>query len=156
MELKSRTLRAKNPAGNLLAEKTIQRVKTAIGGKNIEDAMNDILALNLVPQKGQSLSPFESMHAISSPATGIPMSRENIRWLTNRDCINKKLNSDITFTQSKCPIPDGISKDQERFTQEENNMDRHRMEKIKDKPEANLESGDRVYFVRRGGRGYNK
>ena len=47
-----------HPGRNLLAEVTVKRVKTVIGGDTIENAMDEILALNLVPRPGHTLSPF--------------------------------------------------------------------------------------------------
>ena len=72
------------PAGNLLAERTIKRVKTELRSRTLEDAMDQILALNLAPRRGESLSPFESMHSIVSLVSGIPTSDKRLKFLTDK------------------------------------------------------------------------
>ena len=110
-----------HPAGNLLAEGTIRRVKNAIGGKTIQDAMDEILALNLVPREGHTLSLFKAMHTIASPASGIPVPESKVRWLTNRDWIDKKIAVQLSpQTSHQCPSPECITQDRHKLTREEN------------------------------------
>ena len=47
----------------------------------------------------------------------------------------------------KRPYSECIRDDRDLFTRQENGWDKNWLEKTKKKPEANLESGDRVYFV---------
>ena len=57
--------------------------------------MDEILALNLVQRKDETLSPFESMHSLASPVSSIPIKKEKIKllidrkWLTCRSRFNE-------------------------------------------------------------------
>ena len=75
---------AYHPEANQLAEGTIKRVKRALVDKLYSHAIMDILALNMNPRKGQILSPFESLHSLASPVSGIPMIPKREKFLYNR------------------------------------------------------------------------
>ena len=151
---------AYHPGGNLLAERTIGRVKTAMGSLTMKDAMDDILALNLVPRRDESLSPFESMHSLASPVSGIPISPERLKFLTDQTWLKKQEHNEAQIFDKKKPkCPDltvCFGQDEHKYTRQENLLDRKWVEKIKDKPTEKLESGDRIYFVRRNGHGHGK
>ena len=67
------TSSAYNPAGNLLAENGIRRVKRAIGREKIEDAWDDIQALNhSSPYSNEIQSPFEAIYKYTPKLIGIP------------------------------------------------------------------------------------
>ena len=80
------TSSAYNPAENRLAKNTVKRVKKAMGNRKIEDAMQDIIALNLSPPyNNQRLTPFEAMHGLVSPVNRIPMTESGEKEPVNRD-----------------------------------------------------------------------
>ena len=105
---------AYHPEGNQLAEGTINRVKRALADKIYSHAIMDILALNMNPRKGQILSPFESLHSLASPVSGIPMIPDREKFLTNRDLIEKKITEhpDLNLKTSNdiCPKPSCCNK----------------------------------------------
>ena len=75
-----------HPAGNRLAENAVQRIKKAIGGRKIEDAMEDISALNHgQPYNNKTLTPYEALHGVISPLNGIPMPDTKETELVTRD-----------------------------------------------------------------------
>merc|ERR1712148_68755 len=64
---------AYNPAGNLLAENNIRRVKRAIGRNRMEEAWTDIQTLNFSsPFSNKIQSPFEAMYKFYPKPIGIP------------------------------------------------------------------------------------
>ena len=66
------TSSAYNPAGNLLAENGIRRVKRAIGRDKMEDAWDSIQALNYSsPYSNEIQSPFEAMYKFYPKQIGI-------------------------------------------------------------------------------------
>ena len=68
-----KTSSAYNPAGNLLAENGIRRVKRAIGNKKMSDAWDDIQALNQSsPYSNEIQSPFEALYGFQPKVIGIP------------------------------------------------------------------------------------
>ena len=88
------SLSAYHPAGNRLAENAVKRIKRAIGDKTIEDAMEDICALNNgIPYTNMRLSPFESLTGIVSPVNGIPMTEHSQKILVSRDWVTEKVNA---------------------------------------------------------------
>merc|ERR1712030_62534 len=71
------TSSAYHPAGNLLAETGIRRVKRAIGREKMEDAWDHIQALNYSsPYSNEIRSPFEAMYKFSPKHTGILKKRK--------------------------------------------------------------------------------
>ena len=56
----------------------------------------------------------------------------------------------------KCPSPESISVNRDLFTRQENRLDKNWLEKMKEKPGINLESIERVKFVRCGGKGHER
>ena len=153
---------AYHPTGNQLAEGTIHRVKRALMGKIYSQAIMDILALNMNPRRGQVLSPFESLHSIVSLVSGIPMKPDREKFLTNRNLIEQRItehpNLNLKADNNTCPKPTCCHRysDLDQHTREENTLDKNWTERISNTPTDTLESGDRVYFVRRGGKGHGK
>ena len=71
--IKTITSSAYNPAGNLLAENGIRRVKRAIGREKMEEAWDSIQALNYSsPYSNEIQSPFEAMYKFYPKQIGIP------------------------------------------------------------------------------------
>ena len=76
---------AHHPSGNRCIENAVQRIKRAIGDKNIEDAMNDIIALNHGhPYNSKTLTPHKKLYGMISPVPGIPMTPEAEKVLVDR------------------------------------------------------------------------
>ena len=82
----------------------------------------------------------------------IPVPEDKLWFLTNRDWFIKKAEEypELKLSDSwKCPTPHCINADRDRSIREETDLDKQWLIKIKHKPEEDLESGDRVYLVRR-------
>ena len=151
------TSSAYNPAGNLLAETAIKRCKHAIMNNLISESHFNLMALNTSePANGNELSPFESLHGLLSPVSGIPMTDAVKKLLTDRKElaykrtlvfpdgfeVNNKLGS-----RKKCPdFNKCLGQDHDAQTRLERKYDSNWLEKIHQEPTENLSSGDKVYY----------
>ena len=148
---------AYHPAGNRLAENVVQRLKKAIADRTIEDAMQDIVALNHAPPyKDQRLTPFESLTGLVSPLNGIPMTDKSRKELVSREWLTEKVNA----KENPLPThPDNNTtngEDNHAQTDMERIQSKDWVEKIQARPTQQLSIGDRVYFVAHHTKGYNR
>ena len=124
-------------------------------GKLLADSAFELMALNTSePANGNELSPFEALHGLLSPVSGIPMTPKVKRMLTDR----KKLaySNTVIFddgqtlnnrSNPKCPdIKKCLGEDGDAQTRLERKYDKNWLEKIHQEPTEGLSSGDKVYF----------
>ena len=139
------TSSAYNPAGNLLAENSIRRVKRAIGREKIEDAWEDIQALNYSsPYNNETRSPFEAMYKFYPKQIGIPKP-DFLRTENQTRRINHKAEKNID--KYGCDQWEERSFDRHKVTMKERLIDDFWEEKIHDKSISSmLEPGDNIYY----------
>merc|ERR1712030_230266 len=111
-----------HPAGNKLIENAVGRIKHVIGDRKIEDCMKDISALNLSqPYSNKTLTPFEELYGISSPADGIPMTEEAEKELVEHKYVTDKLQR-AQVRNSNPTLKPFSNKDRHPPTEEENKL----------------------------------
>ena len=94
LKIKQDASSAYHPAGNRLAENAVKRIKHAIGDKKIEDAKNEICALNNgVSYSNDRLTAFKALHGLASPVNGIPMTDKSFKELVQRKWVTDKVNA---------------------------------------------------------------
>ena len=52
--------------------------------------MDDTLVMNLLHRAGETLSPFESLHSLASPVTGVPITKDKLKFFTDRKYLGHK------------------------------------------------------------------
>ena len=139
------TSSAYNPSGNLLAENSIRRVKRAIGRERMEDAWEDIQALNYSsPYSNKIRSPFEAMYKFYPKQIGIPKP-DFLRTENQTQRINHKAEKNVD--KYGCDQWEERSFDRHKVTMKERLIDDFWEEKIHDKSiNSMLEPGDNIYY----------
>ena len=116
---------AHHPSGNRCIENAVQRIKRAIGQKNIEDSYDDILALNHGnPYNKGVLSPAEELAGMISPVPGIPMTEKAEELLVDQKILSEmKTRSEVRNTNPRRgPLN---PEDTHAPTREENNISKN-------------------------------
>ena len=142
-----------HPAGNKLIENTVGRIKHVIGDQKIEEAMLDIVALNMSqPYSNKTLTPYEELFALTSPVNGIPMTKEankeliDRKWLSNKKQREQLRNSNPTMKPFS-------REDRHAQTKKENDLSHNWVEKINGSYGEPLTCSDRVYYIDHQARG---
>ena len=139
---------AHHASGNLCIENAVQRIKSAIGARKIEDSYDDLLALNHGnPYNKNVMTPCEELYGIISPVPGIPMTEKAEHILVDRKIQGEQLTrSEFRNTN---PRKEALnSEDTHPPTREENNISKQWVEKIYQREyKETLTCGDRVYYV---------
>ena len=140
------TSSAYNPAGNLLAENNIRRVKRAIGRNKMEKAWTDIQALNFSsPFSNKFQSPFEAMYKFYPKPIGIPKP-DFLRIENKTQRINYKNERNVDYKYG-CSKWNERSFDRDKLTMKERLIDDFWEEKIHDKSKNSLlETGENIYY----------
>ena len=140
------TSSAYNPAGNLLAENGIRRVKRAIG----VDAWDDIQALNQSsPYSNETQSPFEAMYGFQTAVFGLPQPEYLKKQKIAGDNLQTRRNrkSDRNVKPYGCKSQDESNFDRDSQTMKERLIVDYWMEKIHKSDHATmLEPGDNIYY----------
>merc|ERR1712015_159735 len=139
------TSSAYHPAGNLLAETGIRRVKRAIGREKMEHAWDHIQALNYSsPYSNEIRSPFEAMYKFSPKHIGIPKP-EFLRNGTETKRKNHKEARNID--NYGCNQWESRNLDKDKITMKERLIDDFWEEKIHDrKVNTQLYPGENIYY----------
>lgn len=148
------TSSAYNPTGNLLAENGIRRIKRAIGRETIEDAFDDIEALNhSSPYSNEIQSPFEAMYKFTPKPINLPRP-EFLR--TGDTTIRKNHKDERNIKPYGCTF-EGGNFDRDNQTMKERLIDKFWAERIHDRPGASLlDPGDNIYYRDRAIRGFGR
>ena len=138
------TSSAYNPVGNLLAENGIRRVKRAIGRQTVEEAFDDIEALNhSSPYSNEIQSPFEAMFKFTPKPINIPRPE----FLRNGDTTARKNRKEERNIKPYGCTFEGGSFDRDGQTMKERLIDEFWHERIHDRPGAEmLEPGENIYY----------
>ena len=140
---------AYHPAGNRCVENAVGRIKRAIGTNKIEDAIDDLSALNMSsPYNNKTLSPVEELYGRVAPVNGIPRPHYLDKDLISRDLLTERLQR-AEQTGSNPELKKFSPEDKHEPTQEENDLSADWVEKINGTvDESNvLTCGDRVYYI---------
>ena len=136
--------------GNKCVENAVGRIKRAIGKNKIEDAIDDINALNISsPYNNKTLAAVEDMYARTSQVNGIPRPDHLDKELISRELVSER-KTRAEHTGSNPHARSFTSKDQHEPTQEENDLSADWVEKINGEVSTSkdeLTCGDRVYYI---------
>ena len=82
---------AKHPAGNLHAENAVKRLRRAMAHCYFSDTYEQIWALNMSePYDKTRLTPFEALHVMVIPVSGVPLRNSVKKYLVDRTWLKKK------------------------------------------------------------------
>ena len=145
-----KTSSAYNPAGNLMAENGIRRIKRAIGNEKFSDAWDDIQALNQSsPYSNEIQSPFEAMYGFQTTVFGIPKPEYLKKLKENqlRSTARRNHKAEKNMEPYGCNRKNENNFDRDSQTMKERLIDDYWMEKIHNSHNTEmLTPGDNIYY----------